>query len=91
MHITIGFNGTRNVSGRLETASRVLFDAPPFRAPRDLPCRAMPTAKAEPSPSERKRNPMASSDSPVTIPLLQQMKREGRKSAGVVAWTTRSH
>ena len=25
-------------------------------------------------------------DAPVTIPVLQQMKREGRKSAGVVAW-----
>src|SRR5436309_8704372 len=24
----------------------------------------------------------------VTIPLLQQMKREGRKSVGVVAWDT---
>jgi 3-methyl-2-oxobutanoate hydroxymethyltransferase len=40
----------------------------------------------KPSPSERKRNLMASSDSPVTIPLLQQMKREGRRSVGVVAW-----
>ena len=29
---------------------------------------------------------MASSDSPVTIPALQQMKREGRKIAGIVAW-----
>ena len=26
------------------------------------------------------------SDSPVTIPMLQQMKRDGKKSAGVVAW-----
>ena len=29
---------------------------------------------------------MASSDTPVTIPMLQQMKRDGKKSAGVVAW-----
>jgi 3-methyl-2-oxobutanoate hydroxymethyltransferase len=29
---------------------------------------------------------MASSDAPVTIPMLQQMKREGRKSVGFVAW-----
>ena len=29
---------------------------------------------------------MQSSDSPVTIPALQQMKREGRKIVGVVAW-----
>src|SRR5262249_19159642 len=29
---------------------------------------------------------MASNDTPVTIPALQQMKREGRKSIGVVAW-----
>src|SRR5205085_9148883 len=29
---------------------------------------------------------MASNDSPVTIPMLQQMKRDGRKSIGVVAW-----
>src|SRR5215470_16199143 len=29
---------------------------------------------------------MASSDTPVTIPALQQMKRDGKKSAGVVAW-----
>jgi len=28
---------------------------------------------------------MASSE-PVTIPMLQQMKREGKKSVGVVAW-----
>jgi 3-methyl-2-oxobutanoate hydroxymethyltransferase len=26
------------------------------------------------------------SDGPVTIPMLQQMKRDGKKSAGVVAW-----
>src|SRR5437588_7012907 len=31
-------------------------------------------------------NPMPSSESPVTIPMLAQMKREGRKSIGVVAW-----
>lgn len=29
---------------------------------------------------------MRTDDTPVTIPVLQQMKREGRKSAGVVAW-----
>jgi 3-methyl-2-oxobutanoate hydroxymethyltransferase len=29
---------------------------------------------------------MLSADSPVTIPALQQMKREGRKIVGVVAW-----
>jgi 3-methyl-2-oxobutanoate hydroxymethyltransferase len=29
---------------------------------------------------------MASNDSPVTLPGLQQMKRDGRKSVGVVAW-----
>jgi len=29
---------------------------------------------------------MASSESPVTIPALQQMKRDGRKIVGVVAW-----
>jgi len=29
---------------------------------------------------------MGSQDSPVTIPALQQMKREGRKIVGVVAW-----
>src|SRR5438874_1414428 len=29
---------------------------------------------------------MQSSDSPVSIPALQQMKREGRKIVGVVAW-----
>ena len=29
---------------------------------------------------------MESQDSPVTIPTLQQMKREGRKIVGVVAW-----
>src|ERR1700745_1286848 len=29
---------------------------------------------------------MASNDLPVTIPMLAQMKREGRKSIGVVAW-----
>ncbi|PYU20204.1 MAG: 3-methyl-2-oxobutanoate hydroxymethyltransferase [Acidobacteria bacterium] len=29
---------------------------------------------------------MESQDSPVTIPALQQMKREGRKIVGVVAW-----
>lgn len=29
---------------------------------------------------------MQSPDSPVTIPVLQQMKREGRKIVGVVAW-----
>ena len=29
---------------------------------------------------------MASGQSPVTIPVLQQMKREGKKSAGFVAW-----
>ncbi len=29
---------------------------------------------------------MASNDSPVTIPMLQQMKRDGKKSIGVVAW-----
>jgi 3-methyl-2-oxobutanoate hydroxymethyltransferase len=29
---------------------------------------------------------MASSDTPVTIPALQQMKRDGKKSVGVVAW-----
>jgi 3-methyl-2-oxobutanoate hydroxymethyltransferase len=29
---------------------------------------------------------MASPEAPVTIPMLQQMKREGRKSAGIVAW-----
>jgi 3-methyl-2-oxobutanoate hydroxymethyltransferase len=29
---------------------------------------------------------MASPEAPVTIPILQQMKREGRKSAGIVAW-----
>src|SRR5262245_66672292 len=29
---------------------------------------------------------MASSDTPVTIPALQQMKRDGKKSIGVVAW-----
>jgi len=29
---------------------------------------------------------MPSSESPVTIPMLAQMKREGRKSIGVVAW-----
>src|SRR5437660_11851247 len=34
-----------------------------------------------------KRIPMAStSDTPVTIPALQQMKRDGKKSVGVVAW-----
>ena len=29
---------------------------------------------------------MASSESPVTIPVLQQMKRDGKKIVGVVAW-----
>src|SRR5215510_5787174 len=29
---------------------------------------------------------MASSDTPVTIPALQQLKRDGKKSVGVVAW-----
>lgn len=29
---------------------------------------------------------MPANDSPVTIPALQQMKREGKKSIGVVAW-----
>jgi 3-methyl-2-oxobutanoate hydroxymethyltransferase len=29
---------------------------------------------------------MASSDTPVTIPALQQMKRDGKKSVGFVAW-----
>ncbi|HXF52896.1 MAG TPA: 3-methyl-2-oxobutanoate hydroxymethyltransferase [Hyphomicrobiaceae bacterium] len=29
---------------------------------------------------------MTVSESPVTIPRLQQMKREGKKSAGIVAW-----
>src|SRR5947207_5582221 len=29
---------------------------------------------------------MASNDTPVTIPMLAQMKREGRKSVGFVAW-----
>jgi 3-methyl-2-oxobutanoate hydroxymethyltransferase len=29
---------------------------------------------------------MASSEGPVTIPVLQQMKRDGKKSVGVVAW-----
>ena len=29
---------------------------------------------------------MASNDTPVTIPMLQQMKREGKKSVGFVAW-----
>jgi 3-methyl-2-oxobutanoate hydroxymethyltransferase len=29
---------------------------------------------------------MASSDTPVTIPVLQQMKRDGKKSVGFVAW-----
>jgi 3-methyl-2-oxobutanoate hydroxymethyltransferase len=29
---------------------------------------------------------MASNVSPVTIPMLQEMKREGKKSVGVVAW-----
>src|SRR6202165_2855736 len=29
---------------------------------------------------------MESQDSPVTIPALQQMKRDGRKIVGVVAW-----
>src|SRR5881296_2718429 len=29
---------------------------------------------------------MASSETPVTIPALQQMKRDGKKSVGVVAW-----
>ena len=29
---------------------------------------------------------MAAADTPVTIPMLQQMKRDGRKIAGVVAW-----
>ncbi len=29
---------------------------------------------------------MASTAGPVTIPMLQQMKRDGKKSAGVVAW-----
>jgi len=29
---------------------------------------------------------MASDESPVTLPALQQMKRDGRKIAGVVAW-----
>ena len=29
---------------------------------------------------------MASPESPVTIPVLQQMKRDGKKSAGIVAW-----
>ena len=29
------------------------------------------------------------SDDPVTIPALQQMKREGKKSAGFVLGTTR--
>src|SRR5262245_3937453 len=28
----------------------------------------------------------SSSDTPVTIPALQQMKRDGKKSVGVVAW-----
>ena len=29
---------------------------------------------------------MASSDTPVTLPALQQMKRDGKKSVGDVAW-----
>jgi 3-methyl-2-oxobutanoate hydroxymethyltransferase len=29
---------------------------------------------------------MASNDTPVTIPMLQRMKREGKKSVGFVAW-----
>jgi len=29
---------------------------------------------------------MAVSESPITVPRLQQMKREGKKSAGIVAW-----
>jgi len=36
--------------------------------------------------SRLEEEPMAPSDSPVTIASLQQMKREGRKSVGVVAW-----
>src|SRR3954470_14524704 len=35
--------------------------------------------------SERKRKTMASNE-PVTIPALQQMKRDGKKSVGFVAW-----
>src|SRR5262249_2474959 len=38
---------------------------------------------ARPTPANEE--PMAS-ESPVTIPVLQQMKREGKKSVGVVAW-----
>src|SRR5215510_11460059 len=45
-----------------------------------------------PNPHARKhtanrttRTPMAS-ETPVTIPALQQMKRDGKKSVGVVAW-----
>ena len=29
---------------------------------------------------------MTSNESPVTVPVLQQMKRDGKKSIGVVAW-----
>ena len=36
--------------------------------------------------SRLEEEPMAPSDSPVTIASLQQMKHEGRKSVGVVAW-----
>src|SRR5262249_21690643 len=43
--------------------------------------RAKETSRPVPTP----RNAMAEK---VTIPLLQQMKREGRKSVGVVAWDT---
>jgi 3-methyl-2-oxobutanoate hydroxymethyltransferase len=36
--------------------------------------------------AQTEEDPMASSDTPVTIPVLQQMKRDGKKSVGFVAW-----
>src|SRR6266850_3363785 len=54
---------------------------PSFRAPLNRHC----ARSAEPRPPPPEEDPMASNE-PVTIPALQQMKRDGKKSVGVVAW-----
>src|SRR3984885_5298201 len=60
------------------------------RSPASAPCatRSRPTRRRNTrrASTARRRSPLRAMADAMTIPALQQMKRDGRKSVGVVAW-----
>ena len=79
----------RHQRPRMGSAARRMASARP-EGPDAIPALTTNVAAVHEIPRSaihaKKRLPMDSALPPVTVPVLQQMKREARKSIGVVAW-----